>query len=323
MTLAQPEWLWALALLPALALLRWWLWRRRKGDVQFSSTTLLSHVPQTFWSRLRGLPFALRLATLALCIVALARPQERFVRETHTVEGIDVLLVLDVSSSMLAQDFLPNRFEVARRTAAHFVQGRQQDRIGLVVFAGQAFTQVPLTLDYAFLQTMLARLQLGRLEDGTAIGTALATAVNRLKDAEARSKVIILLTDGQNNRGEIDPLTAAQLARMAGIRIYTIGLSGHGQAPLGPQRQLVPVEIDEVMMQRVAELTGGRYFRATDEKALEAIYAEIDRLEKSPVASLRYEAVRERYAGFLLAALLLLCLEIGLRSTRLRRLVDA
>ena len=290
MTFAQPQWLWLLALVPMLALVRWWRARRRGGDLLFSSAALVEAAPATLWSRLRGLPFVLRLTVLTLGILALARPQERHVFEKRTVEGRDLMLVLDLSSSMLAQDFSPSRFEVARRTAMQFVQGRQADRIGLVVFAGQAFTQVPPTLDYRFLLTMLRRLQVGRLEDGTAIGTAIATAINRLKNSEARSKVIILLTDGQNNRGEIDPLTAAELARQVGIRIYTIGLSGRGEAPypvqtpFGTRPQPVPVEIDEAMMREVAEKTGGRYFRATDARTLEAIYAEIDRLEKSPVA---------------------------------------
>ncbi|SHK35891.1 vWA domain-containing protein [Rhodothermus profundi] len=327
MTFAQPQWLWLLVLVPFLAFVRWWHTRRQSGDLLFSSTALVDQVPATFWSRLRGLPFALRLATLTLGILALARPQQPHVFEKRTVEGRDLMLVLDLSSSMLAQDFTPSRFEVARRTAIQFVQGRPVDRIGLVVFAGQAFTQVPPTLDHRFLLTMLRRLQVGRLEDGTAIGTAIATAVNRLKNTEARSKVIILLTDGQNNRGEIDPPTAAELARQAGIRIYTIGLSGRGEAPYprqtpsGTRPQPVPVEIDEAMMRDVAEKTGGRYFRATDARTLEAIYAEIDRLEKSPVAVTRYETVRERYAVFLGPALLLLLLEVVLRTTRLRRLV--
>lgn len=327
MTFAQPQWLWLLALVPILALVRWWRARRRGGDLLFSSAALVEAAPATLWIRLRGLPFALRLAVLTLGILALARPQERQVFEKRTVEGRDLMLVLDLSSSMLAQDFSPSRFEVARRTAIQFVQGRRADRIGLVVFAGQAFTQVPPTLDYRFLLTMLQRLQVGRLEDGTAIGTAIATAINRLKNSEARSKVIILLTDGQNNRGEIDPLTAAELARQAGIRIYTIGLSGRGEAPypvqtpFGTRPQPVPVEIDEAMMREVAEKTGGRYFRATDARTLEAIYAEIDRLEKSPVAVTRYETARERYAIFLGPALLLLLLEVILRTTRLRRLV--
>jgi Ca-activated chloride channel family protein len=327
MTFAQPQWLWLLVLVPLLAFVRWWRSRRRDGDLIFSSTALVAAVPATLWSRLRGLPFALRLIVLTLSILALARPQERHVFEKRTVEGRDLMLVLDLSSSMLAQDFIPSRFEVARRTAIQFVQGRPVDRIGLVVFAGHAFTQVPLTLDHRFLLVMLQRLQIGRLEDGTAIGTAIATAVNRLKHSEARSKVIILLTDGQNNRGEIDPPTAAELARQAGIRIYTIGLSGQGEAPyprqtpFGTRTQPVPVEIDETMMREVAEKTGGRYFRATDARTLEAIYAEIDRLEKSPVAVTHYESARERYAVFLGPALLLLLLEILLRHTRLRRLV--
>lgn len=327
MTFAQPQWLGLLVLIPILALVRWWQARHRKGDLLFSSTTLIDQAPTTLWNRLRGLPFALRLAALTLGILALARPQERHVLEKRTIEGRDLMLVLDLSSSMLAQDFTPSRFEVARRTAMQFVQGRPADRIGLVVFAGQAFTQVPPTLDHRFLLTMLQRLQIGRLEDGTAIGTAIATAINRLQHSEARSKVIILLTDGQNNRGEIDPPTAAELARQAGIRIYAIGLSGQDQAPypmqtpFGVRSQSVPIEIDEAMMREVAEKTGGYYFRATDAQMLEAIYAEIDRLEKSPITATRYETIRERYAVFLGPALLLILLEVVLRNTRLRRLV--
>jgi len=239
---------------------------------------------------------------------------------------VDIMMVLDTSTSMRAEDFRPNRFEAARQVGSEFIRGRSSDRIGLVVFAAKAFTQAPLTLDYDFLQAMLNEVEVGVIEDGTAIGTALAMAVNRIKDTEAESKVVILLTDGQNNRGELSPETAAEVAKAMGVRVYTIGVGAYGEAPFvidhpfaGRQRRMVPVEIDEKMLQSVAETTGGRYFRATNNQALRDIYDEIGELEKTRIEERIYTDYTERYADFLLPGLLLLVLGVALDSTLLRR----
>src|SRR5690606_14408458 len=227
---AHPELLALLALVLLVGVWEWWRARRRAG-LRFSNVAPAKAAPPTLWARLRGLPAGLRLAALTLGIVALARPQDRNTVQERYAEGVDIMLVLDTSTSMRAQDFQPNRFEAARDVAAEFIRGRLSDRIGLIVFAAQAFTQTPLTLDYAFLLRMLGEVETGMIEDGTAIGTALATAVSRLKDSTAESKVVILLTDGQNNRGEIDPVTASDVAQAMGVRIYSIGVGAHGEAP--------------------------------------------------------------------------------------------
>ncbi|GIV58546.1 MAG: VWA domain-containing protein [Rhodothermaceae bacterium] len=326
MTFAQPEWLWLLVLVPLVGAWTWWRDRRRTG-LRYSSVAAARRAPGSLWARLSGLPGLLRMAVLALGILALARPQERNVVRERFAEGVDIMMVLDTSTSMRAQDFTPNRFEAAREFGAEFIRGRVSDRIGLIVFAAEAYTQAPLTLDYDFLLAMLREVEVGVIEDGTAIGTALATAVARLKDSEAQSKVIILLTDGQNNRGEISPETAAEVAATMGVRIYAIGVGARGEAPFvidhpfaGRQRRMVPVEIDEEMMRAVAEKTGGRYFRATDNEALRAIYQEIGELEKTKVEERTYTDYEERYAAFLWPAFGLLLLELLLASTRLRRL---
>lgn len=325
MLFAQPYWLLLLVLVPFAGLATWWRGRRQPG-LQFSNTAPAQAVPASAWVRLRHLPTWLRMAALTLGIVALARPQERNVVQERFAEGIDIMMVLDTSTSMRAQDFQPNRFEAARAVGTEFIRSRVSDRVGLVVFAAKAFTQAPLTLDYDFLMRMLNQVEMGTIEDGTAIGTALATAVNRLKDTEARSKVIILLTDGQNNRGEISPETAAEVARTMGVRIYTIGVGARGNAPFiidqpfgGSIRRMMPVEIDEQMMQKVAEMTSGRYFRATNNEALRAIYEEIGQLEKTRIEERRYTDYEERYSWFLGPAFLLLLLEVLLVNTRLRR----
>ncbi|MCH8276826.1 MAG: VWA domain-containing protein, partial [Bacteroidetes bacterium] len=241
-------------------------------------------------------------------------------------EGVDIMMVLDTSTSMRAEDFRPNRFEAARAVGAEFIRGRTSDRIGLIVFAAKAYTQAPLTLDYDFLLEMMNELDVGVIEDGTAIGTALAMAVNRLKDTTAKSKVIILLTDGQNNRGELSPETAAEVARTIGVRIYAIGVGAHGEAPFvvdhpfaGRQRRMVPVEIDEEMLQSVAEMTGGRYFRATNNQALRDIYKEIGELEQTKIEERIYTDYEERYTDFLFPGLGLIFLELLLSTTLFRR----
>jgi Ca-activated chloride channel family protein len=326
MTFAHPLFLLGLLAVPLLA---WWEWRRarrRPASVLFSDTSAAEAVAPTLWVRLRALPIALRLGALALGVLALARPQIRDVVHERTAEGIDIMLVLDLSTSMKAEDFRPNRFEAAKDVGARFVDGRVSDRIGLIVFAAQAYTQAPLTLDYSFLKRMLRDVRMGLIEDGTAIGTALATATARLRDSDAESKVIILLTDGQNNRGEVDPATAADVAEAIGVKIYAIGVGAEGRDAFGRSvpdymRQLLPpsAQIDEEMLTTVAEKTDGRYFRATDREALAAIYDEISELETTEVEETSYLDVDERYAIFLLPAFGLLLLEVLLSTTRLRR----
>ena len=320
MSFAQPIFLALLLAVPALAWAAWRRARRTAPGLRYSATADAAAVPPTLWTRLRSLPAALLLLAYALAVVGLARPQQRDVQVERSAEGIDIVLALDISTSMTAEDFYPNRFEAAKAVAAEFVDGRVSDRIGLVVFAAQAYTQVPLTLDYPFLKRMLREVQMGLIEDGTAIGTAVAVAMARLKDSEATSKVIILLTDGQNNRGEIDPVTAAEVAEALGVKIYAIGVGGEGGTLgglFGPLMQAP--EVDEATLRAVAQKTGGRYFRATDAEALRAIYAEISELEKTPVEETTYVDVEERFAWFLWPALGCLALSVLLSTTRLRR----
>lgn len=323
---ANPEYLWLLILAPAPAAWSWWRSRGRKG-MRFSSIAPARAASGGLWVRLRGAPAVLRTAALVFGVLALARPQERNVVHERSVEGIDVMLILDMSTSMRAQDFDPNRFEAARDVAADFVEASSTDRIGLVVFAAEAYTQAPLTFDYDFLQQMLQEVEIGLIEDGTAIGTAIGMAVNRLRSSEAESKAIILLTDGQNNAGEIDPRTAAELAEVMDIRIYTIGVGTRGEAPYtfrGPfgqsYRQMVPVQIDEEMLRDIAETTGGRYFRATNREALREIYREISSLETTEIQTYTFSSYEEKFAFFLWPALGLLLLEVLLATTRLRRI---
>jgi Ca-activated chloride channel family protein len=325
MVFAQPEWLWLLVLVPVVGFGEWWRLRRRVG-LRFSNVRLADAVPATWAQRLRWLPMVLRMGVLALGIIALARPQQNDVIREQYAEGIDIMLVLDTSTSMRAEDFEPNRFEAARDVAAEFIGNRVSDRVGLVVFAAKAYTQTPLTLDYDFLQRMLDEVRVGVIEDGTAIGTALAMATNRLKNTEAESKVIILLTDGQNNRGEIDPVTAAEVAETIGVRVYSIGVGTRGQAPFivdhpftGQSRRMMPVQIDEDMLRTVAQQTGGQYFRATSKEGLRTVYEEIDELEKTEIEERVYTDREERYPLFLWPAFGLLCVEVLLSTTVLRR----
>ncbi|MEX0599067.1 MAG: VWA domain-containing protein [Rhodothermales bacterium] len=325
MQFAQPEWLWLLALVPPMVWYTWWRRRGRRG-MRYSNVAPARDAPRSVWARIRGLPVLLRVGVLVLGILALARPQDRNVVQERFAEGIDIMLVLDTSTSMRAQDFAPNRFEAARDVAAEFIRGRTSDRVGLVVFAAKAYTQTPLTLDYDFLLRMLDEVNVGVIEDGTAIGTAVAMAANRLRESTADSKVIILLTDGQNNRGEIDPVTASEVAETIGVRIYSIGVGTHGEAPFlfndpfgGQRRRMVPVEIDEEMLTTVATNTGGRYFRATDKETLREVYDEIGELERTEIEERVYTDYQERYAVFLWPAFGLLLLELLLTNTRLRR----
>ena len=318
--LASPLWLLALLALPAL----WWAARRERPatGVRYSVADDAAALGTTGWARVRWLPGALLAAAFGLGVVALARPQERDASVERSTEGIDVVLALDVSTSMTAEDFVPNRFEAAKEVAAEFVRGRTSDRIGLVVFAAQAYTQAPLTLDYPFLQTMLQEVRMGVIEDGTAIGTALATATARLRDSDAASKVVILLTDGQNNRGQVDPQTAAEAAAALGVKVYAIGVGGEGgptrgRSPFGALFGSAP-EVDEGALRAVAQTTGGRYFRATDAQALREIYAAISDLERTEIEETVLLDVEELYPWFLWPALACLVFSIGLSTTRLR-----
>jgi len=322
---ANPEFLWLLLLLPAIGYYLWWRRKKLTVTLQFSSLQIFKNIPQTLRERLRHVPLALRLLAIAIFIVALARPQSISDKQNISTEGIDIVLELDLSGSMLAEDFNPNRIEAAKQVASEFIDGRTNDRIGLVVFSAESFTQCPLTTDYPVLKNLLREVKNGMIADGTAIGLAIANGVNRLKDSKAKSKVMILLTDGVNNRGEIDPITAARIAATYGIRIYTVGVGAQGEAPypvqtqFGIRRQLIPVDLDEKGLTQVAEMTGGKYYRATDNRKLKAIYKEIDQLERTKIEVTAYKRYSELYGGWLLAGLLAVLVEVGLSVTVLRR----
>ena len=327
MTFHNPHLLWLLTLLlPAAG---YYLYRLRKGGaaLRISSVAGVLKAPRTVRYYLRHAPFVLRMAALATLVVALARPQSAEQNTRTNTDGIDIMLALDVSGSMLARDFRPDRLEAAKEVAGSFISDRYGDRIGLVVFAGEAFTQSPLTADQSTLLTLLGRVRSGLIEDGTAIGNGLATAINRLRESEAKSKVIILLTDGVNNRGEIAPLTAAEIAKAQGIRVYTIGVGTEGMAPY-PAIDMFgnitfvnqKVEIDEKTLTAISDMTGGKYFRATDKAKLKAIYDEINQLEKSKVEVTEHVSYHELYLAWVLAALGLLLAEFLLANLVLKRI---
>jgi Ca-activated chloride channel family protein len=311
-----PMALWLLLVLPA-----WWLWRRRHspGAIVFSRTGVLAMGPRAGRLVSRTI-FVLRNVALVALILALARPRTGARVENITTSGINIVLAIDLSSSMLAEDFQPsNRLEVAKTKVKQFILARQSDRIGVVAFAGEALTQVPLTTDYNVVLKSVDNLQAGQLEDGTAIGTGIATAANRLRDAPGRSRVMILLTDGVNNRGDIDPLSAAKAAAVYGIKIYGIGVGTEGYAPVpvgrdvfGLKFQNQRVEIDEALLRQIAGLSGGRYFRARDAAALGAIYSQIDRLERAPLQSRSYVRYTELYRWLVAVALIALLGELAL-----------
>jgi len=324
-TFANPEFLWGLLLIPALVF--WYIRRQRRlsSDLRLPTLSAFAAVKPTWRERFRHLPAILRMIVIAVIIVALARPQTSSQGQDIYAEGIDIALLLDISGSMLAEDFHPNRIQAAKAVAEDFVEGRAHDRIGLVIFAGQSFTQCPMTLDYRVLIGLLKQVKPGMVEDGTAIGMAIAQGVNRLKESKAKSKVMILLTDGINNRGEIDPLTAAQIAQTFGIRIYTVGVGTIGEAPypvqtpFGIRYQNVPVDVDEKTLTKIAELTGGQYFRATNNQALKQIYAEIDRLEKTRIEVKSYRSYTELFYNWAWIGLGGLLLELFALGTILRK----
>jgi Ca-activated chloride channel family protein len=330
MIYANPEYLYLLLLL--IPLIGWYIWKMRKNhaSMQISSSQAFD-APRTATLKvyLRHLPFALRTVAVACLIIILARPQSTNSWQSSTTEGIDIMLSMDISASMLAEDLKPNRLEAAKNVAASFINGRPNDNIGLVIFAGESFTQCPLTTDHTILLNLfndINRGMINMLTDGTAIGLGLANAVSRIKDSQAKSRVIILLTDGSNNRGEIAPVTAAEIAKTFGIRVYTIGVGTKGEAPYpfptanGVIYRNVPVDIDESTLQQIAATTGGQYFRATNNASLREIYSEIDQMEKTKISVQEYSKKREEYKYIALAVFGLLLLEILLRYTLFRKI---
>ena len=327
MQFAHPHILWLLTVLVPMT--AYYVYRTMQGGaaVDVSTVDTVRRAPRTARYYLRHVPFALRCIAVALIIIALARPQSAEHNSRTDAEGIDIVMAVDVSTSMLARDFKPDRITAAKEVAASFIADRPTDRIGLVVFAGESLTQSPLTTDQGTLQTLLSRIRSGIIEDGTAIGNGLATSINRLRESDARSKVIILLTDGVNNRGQISPLTAAQIAKDYGIRVYTIGVGKRGKAPypavdmFGNQTFIeVEVEIDEKILQTIADETGGKYFRATDKQKLKEMYDEIDTLEESKVEVTQFTVLHEEYLVFVLWALAALALEFLMKTLILKRI---
>ena len=325
MQFQNPEILYLLAVIPIVIAYYIFVGRRRAS---LRVTTLgTERMPRTLRYWLRDMPIVLRLAALAVLIVALARPVEAHSSTESSTEGIDIVLAMDISGSMLARDFEPDRITASKHLASEFASMRVGDRISVVAFAGEAFTQCPLTSDKASVGTMLSRLRSGVVDDGTAIGNGLATAINRLRESGSKSKVVVLLTDGVNNRGQISPIMAAEIARDMGIKVYTIGVGTKGQAPMpavdifGNQTYVMAdVEIDEQLLRSIAKTTGGEYFRAVDNEALKQIYARIDEMEKSEVQITHYTSYEELYFGWLLIGLLLLAAEFAIERLVLNRI---
>ena len=300
--------------------------KRNEATIQISDARVYAHTPKSYKNYLLHVPFILRIIALILVIIVLARPQTTNNWQQSEIEGIDIMLAIDVSTSMLAEDLKPNRLEAAKEVSAEFVNGRPSDNIGITLFAGESFTQCPLTVDHAVLLNLIKDIKCGIIEDGTAVGMGIANAITRLKDSKAKSKVIILLTDGTNNRGDISPLTAAEMAKSFGIRVYTIGVGTNGTAPypypVGGTVQYinVPVEIDEKTLTQIAGITEGNYFRATSNSKLKEVYEEIDKLEKTKLNVKQYSKRQEEYQLFALAAFFCVLLEILLRNSVLKKI---
>lgn len=326
MIFANPTYLYLLLLLIPMA--GWYVWKLHKSHASFqvSATQAFENTPASFKVYLRHVPFIARMLAVALLVVVLARPQSTDSWQNSSTEGIDIMLAMDISSSMLAEDLKPNRLEAAKDVAAAFINGRPNDNIGLVLFARESFTQCPLTTDHTVLLNLFKDIRSGLLEDGTAVGLGLANAVSRIKDSQAKSKVIILLTDGSNNAGEIAPVTAAEIAKSFGIRVYTIGVGTDKEAPyprqtpFGIKYQNIKVDIDENTLKDIAATTGGQYFRATDNRSLKNIYAEIDQMEKTKISVQEYSKKQEEYKRWALLVLGLLLFELLLRNTVLRNI---
>ncbi len=326
MTFSDPNFLYLLLIVPAI--IAFYVLKQHKASASLRMPGLkpLEKSGTTIRNYLQHVLFAIRMTAVLLLIIVLARPQFTDKFQDVSTEGIDIILTLDISGSMLARDFKPDRLEASKDVATEFISGRPYDRIGLVVFSGESFTQCPLTTDHAVLINLLREIQSGMIEDGTAIGMGLANAVNRIKDSDAKSKVIILLTDGINNRGEIAPATAAGIAKTFGVRVYTIGVGTQGtapypvQTPFGMQYQNMPVEIDEAILKDIAQTTGGRYFRATDNDKLVQVYSEIDKLEKSKIDVKQFTRKDEKYLIPAIIAFCLIAIEILVRYTVLKKL---
>lgn len=324
LTFKNPELFYLLLVLIPMA--AWYIFRQKRNtaSIQVSSTEAVIKAPRTIRHYLRHLVFIFLLLSISFFVVVLARPQSSRNWENVTTEGIDIVIALDISSSMLAQDFQPNRLEAAKNVAMEFTSGREYDRMGLVVFSGEAFTQCPLTTDRAVLLNLFKDIKSGMIEDGTAIGNGLATAVARLKDSEAVSRVVILLTDGENNRGEVAPVTAAEIAKTFGIRVYTVGVGSIGtapypvQTPYGIQLRDMEVKIDEATLQEISNKTDGKYFRATSNTKLEEIYKEIDALEKSKIEVREFSRKSEEFLPFAILGALFLIASLFLRLTIFR-----
>ncbi len=318
-TYAYPEFFYLFALIPILI---FWYWRyagKQSAEIKFSSIGAFKGYKPTLRQRLRHFLFVFRILGISMLIVALARPQSSSSGQNIFTEGIDIMLCLDVSTSMLAEDFKPNRIEASKKVAIDFVKSRPNDRIGLVVFSGESFTQSPLTTDHIVLENLLKNTKSGAFADGTAIGEGLATAVNRIKDSKAKSKVVILLTDGVNNAGQIAPLTAAEIAKAFHITVYTIGVGTHGtapypmQTPFGIQYQNMEVQIDEPVLKKIAQQTNGEYFRATGNKKLAEIYNKIDAMQKTKIEVTDFRKHTEEFLPFALLAGMFLIAELVLR----------
>ena len=320
----NPEFLYGLIVL--IPMIIWYVLKEENNytSLQISSLRAFPTAPRTYKYYLRHFLFGLKLLLIAVLIVIMARPQSTNRWEDKTTEGIDIIIALDISSSMLARDFRPNRLEASKDVAINFISGRENDRLGLVVFSGESFTQCPLTTDHAVLINLFKDIKQGMIEDGTAIGMGLANAVNRLKDSDAISKVIILLTDGVNNMGAIDPITSAQLAQKFGIRVYTVGVGKNGYAPypvqtmFGIQYQDMEVKIDEKTLKEIAKITDGKYFRATNNSKLKKIYKEINKLEKSKIEIKKFSSKNDEFMPLAYLAIILLLSILLLRYTILR-----
>lgn len=326
MVFANIEYLFLLLLL--IPYIVWYILKHKKNNatLQMSDTNIYRDIKKSYKIYLLHVPFILRIIVLSLVILILARPQTTNNWQNSEVEGIDIMLAIDVSTSMLAEDLKPNRLEAAKDVAAEFISGRPNDNIGITLFAGESFTQCPLTVDHTVLLNLFQSINSGIVEDGTAVGMGIANAVSRLKDSKAKSKVIILLTDGTNNKGDISPLTAADIAKSFGIRVYTIGVGTNGMAPY-PLRVAgtiqyinTPVEIDEKTLTQIAITTNGNYFRATNNSKLKEVYKEIDKLEKTKLNVKQYSKRHEEYQWFAVIALLFLLLEFYLRNSILKKI---
>ncbi|MBP6609507.1 MAG: VWA domain-containing protein [Paludibacter sp.] len=326
MTFNNPEYLFLLLLL--IPVIYWYLKEMYKSDasLQISSHRNIQQFRKSTKIRLIHVPFVLRTLAILMLVLALARPQASNSWRTENTEGIDIMLALDISGTMMAEDLKPNRLQASKDVASEFILSRPNDNIGLIVFAGESFTQCPLTTDHAVLVNLFKGVDYGMIEDGTAIGLGLANAVNRIKDSKSKSKVVILLTDGSNNRGDIAPITAAEIAKSFGIRVYAIGVGSYGkvnipvQTPLGIQYQQMDSEFDEKSLQEIAAMTGGNYFRATNNNKLRSIYQEIDKLEKTKINVKEFSKKNEEFYLFALLAFIFVFAEVLIRNTILRKI---